>query len=432
MSSLEHRLNASNEYSRRLGAWRAEWLFRARPKQIAPRGDWDVWNIIAGRGFGKTRIGAEESGFFATANPNTRIAVISPTQKDVRTVCFEGESGLIARIPHYFIKNWNKSDLELTLINGSMLFGYSAEKPDRLRGPQFHQAWCDETAAWGASAVADGGEQQRLEETWSNLLFALRLGDRPRIISTTTPRPLEFLRKLRNAKKVVTTCGSTFENEANLAASAVRLMRETYEGTRKGRQELHAEILDNVEGALWSLDMLCGDKFRPDDLPEMLSVVVGVDPAVTSASDSDEWGIVVAGLGEDGFIYVIADYSGQYSPRQAARIILTAYERHGANAVVGETNQGGDLVEGIIRAEDEDANFNFEGVHAKRGKYLRAEPVAAYYEKKKVRHYGRFEKLEKQMLEFVGSTKSGSPDRLDAVVYAIGRLMAGSNHHVFW
>lgn len=433
MSSLSQRINGSNEYTRRLGNWRGDWLVKARPKQIAPAGEWDVWNIIAGRGFGKTRIGAEEIGYWGASNPGTRYAVVSPTQQDVRSVCFEGESGLLNVIPPYFVKSWNKSTLELRLINETLYSGYSAEKPDRIRGPQFHGAWGDEIAAWGASAAGVGkGEQQRLEETWGNLIFARRLGKNPRTITTTTPRPIDFLRKLCKAPRVVTTTGNTFENEANLAASALRLMRETYEGTRKGRQELYAEILENVEGALWTLDMLSGENFRPDELPAMLMVVVAVDPAITSEDGSDEWGVVVAGLGDDGFIYVIADYSGQYTPRQAARIVLNAYERHEANLVVGETNQGGDMVEALLRSEDENANFYFEGVHAKRGKYLRAEPVAAYYEKRKVRHYGRYEKLEKQMLEFVGSTNGKSPDRLDALVYAIGRLMAGSNHHVFW
>lgn len=432
MSTLAARLEASNEYTRRLANWRCAWLEEARPKQIPPPGEWDVWNIIAGRGFGKTRVGAETIGGLAAMKPHTRYAVIAPTQKDVRSVCFEGESGLNNKIPGYFIKRWNKTDLELTLINGSLLSGYSAEKPDRVRGPQFNGAWCDETSAWGASAGVGMNEQARLDETWGNMVFATRLGDSPRIISTTTPRPLDFLRKLAKKPRVVTTTGSTFENEANLAATSLRLMRETYEGTRKGRQELYAEILETVEGALFTLPMLSGDGFRVDDLPEMLCVGVGVDPAVTSEDASDEWGIIVAGLGVDGHIYAIADYSGQYSPREAAQTVLLAYQRHEANFVVGETNQGGDLVENTLRAEADGEPFAFEGVHAKRGKYLRAEPIAAYYEKRKVRHFGKFEKLEKQMLEFVGSKNGKSPDRLDALVYVVGRLMAGSNHHAFW
>lgn len=411
---------------------RARWIESARPKQLPPNGDWRVWNVLAGRGFGKTRLGAEDAAYFALANPKVRVAVVSPTQNDCRSVCFEGESGILETIPSYFRRkrDYSAQTLELELPNGSMLIGKSAEKPDRLRGPQWHRAWCDEVAAWGAVSTGAGvGEGRRLQEAWSNLDFGLRLGDKPRAIITTTPRPIPFLRALLKNPRCITTRGSTFDNAANLAASALDTFRDVYEGTRRGQQELYGEILDNAENALWKYAQL--DAIRAPEPEHFLRVVVAVDPAVTSEDDSDETGIIVAGLGLDGNIYVLVDASGSYSPRQWAREVLSLYSRYNADAIVSETNQGGDLVEANLRAESSDI-FAFKGVHAKRGKYLRAEPVAAYYEKSKVRHCGRFAKLETQMCEFVGSTGNKSPDRLDALVYAVGELMLGTATHAFW
>ena len=431
----EARFSRLDPQSRELISWRVRWLDTARPKQIEPSGDWDVWANVCGRGWGKTRVGAEWTGYEAASRPNTRWAVVGPTQNDVRSVCFEGESGLLAVIPPSLIKKngYNRSLLELELTNGSLIVGKSAEKPDRLRGPQFHGAWGDELASWGAvTAGSTQKEGARLKETWDNLRFGLRLGDYPRIVITTTPRPIEFLRQLKKDPRCRMTEGSTFEN-TTLAATSLRAYREIYEGTRKGRQELYGEILENVEGALWSWAML--EKAHLPDVPDdvtFVRVVIAVDPAVTTEEDSDEWGVVVVALGGDGLVYVLADLSGKLSPRKAAQEILAAYDRFEADCVVGETNQGGDLVEATLRAENPDRFFRFKAVHAKRGKYLRAEPVAAYYEKAKVRHVGRFPTLEKQMCEFVGSTSGGSPDRLDALVYGVGELMLGSVKHDFW
>jgi phage terminase large subunit-like protein len=413
---------AKSRKLRQLIRWRAEWLERARPNQLAPPGEWDDWLVLAGRGFGKTRMGAEETGFNACAYASTRWAAVAPTQNDCRTVMFEGESGLLNVIPSIFVKKYRADVLELELYNNSVIYGKSAEKPDRLRGPQYHGAWCDEVASW-----------QRLQDTWDNLKFGLRLGAHPRTIITTTPRPIPFLKDLLkrsqgDGPRVVTSTGSTFENAANLAPSALRAFREVYEGTRKGRQELYAEILDTNENALWKPSQL--ELCEVDDHPALVRIVIAVDPAVTTEDDSDETGIVVAGLGEDGLAYVLQDLSGHYSPLEWARVVVMAYNRWQADKVVAETNQGGDLVVANIHVVD--ANIPVEKVHAKRGKYLRAEPIAAQYEKAKVRHVGRFTKLESQMLNYTGSTDKKSPDRLDALVYAIGEILQGSVGHAFW
>lgn len=422
-----------HEYTDRLVNWRAAWIETARPKQLPPAGDWKTWLILAGRGFGKTRIGAEDTGYFAASNANSRTAVIGPTQNDVRTVCFEGESGLINVIPKYFVKKYSSQDLELRLINGALIAGKSAEKPDRLRGPQWHRGWGDETASWGAAAGGVKNEGARLKETWDNFIFGLRLGEKPRVLLTTTPRPLDFLRQTVKNPRTVTTYGSTFENSANLAASAIETFKEIYEGTRKGQQELYGIILETNENALWKPSQL--EALRVKELPEgvtLVRIVVACDPAVTAEEQSDETGIIVAGLGSDGHIYVLGDFSGQYSPNQWARELIAVYANTDADCIVGETNQGGDLVEANVRAEADGKFFRFKGVHAKRGKYLRAEPISAYYEKGKVHHIGTFPALENQMLNFIGSTAKGSPDRLDALVYAVGELMEGNVSHAFW
>lgn len=440
--SLED-LRGVNQYSLQLAAWRLKWIGEARPKQVLPGDEkpWDYWLILAGRGFGKTRMGAEETGYYAASNAGVRCAVVAPTQHDCRSVCFEGESGLLNVIPPFFIRSYNSTDLELELINGSLIAGKSAEKPDRLRGPQWHWAWCDEIASWGAVVAGAGRkkkEAKRLQDTWDNLLFGLRLGKHPRVIITTTPRPLDFLRNLVKDARTITTEGNTFENWKNLAPSALATFRRIYEGTRKGLQELYAKILDTNENALWKPDQLEELRVRvfPENVNRLLTVI-GVDPAVTSEDDSDETGIITVSLGDDGLIYVEDDSSGQMAPRAWARTVLLNYERFQANTIVGETNQGGDLVEANLRAESlkDDGGlyvFHYKGVHAKKGKYLRAEPIAAYYEKGKVRHVGHFRNLEKQMCDFTGSTADGSPDRLDALVYAIGELMQRTVPHAFW
>lgn len=430
-------LQGVNPYTLDLALWRATWLDTARPQQLPPNGEWLHWLILAGRGFGKTRTGAEETGYQAAANPRTRWAVIGPTQDDVRSVCFEGESGLLNVVPPRFLRGgdraraYNSQKLELHFANGSLIAGKSAEKPDRLRGPQWHGAWCDELASWGASAAKGKPNSNRLQDTWDNLLFGLRLGDRPRVIVTTTPRPLEFLRTMVKDADCHVTTGSTFDNMANLAGSALATFKRIYEGTRRGQQELYGVILDNAEGALWNAAML--ENRRPDiDTASLVRIVVAIDPAVTTEENSDETGIIVCGVDGEGRVYVLEDLSGKYRPREWARVALAAYQRFSADSIVAESNQGGDLVEANLRAEAGNTFFAFKKVHAKRGKYLRAEPVAAFYEKGMVHHTAYFPELEKQMMNFVGFTGDSSPDRLDALVYGVGELMLGQSSHAFW
>lgn len=432
--------NSLTSYERALFEWRQSWIMQARPDQLAPRGSWTYWANICGRGWGKTRVGAEDSGYFAAANPGVRIAVVAPTQDDCRSVCFEGESGLLAVIPPELIarNGFSRQLLELRLKNGSLIAGKSAEKPDRLRGPQWHRAWCDELASWGASAAGEGerkkaaeGGKSRLQATWDNLMFGLRLGAHPKVVITTTPRPLDFLRKMARDKRTHLTTGNTFENEANLAATTLQLLRDVFDGTRKGRQELYAEILEAVEGALWSQDLIDSHRIRgATDRSEYTRIVVAIDPAVTSEDHSDETGIIVEGRHKSGEIHVLEDSSGTYAPHEWARAALSAYSRWQANTFIAEVNQGGDLVESNLRAEANGISFAYKGVRAKRGKYLRAEPVSSAYQKGRIKHVGHFAKLEKQMTSFAGSTGEDSPDRLDAHVYGATELLAGGQIHV--
>lgn len=388
--------------------WRYGWLKQARPTQKPPRNpNWDLWLLIAGRGFGKTRTGAETLAGLAWDNPKTRWAVVAPTAADVRDTCFEGVSGLLACIPEKLVLNYNRSLSELILINGSIIKGFSADSPERLRGPQHHGAWCDEVGSW------------RYEDAWDQLMFGLRLGSCPKTIVTTTPRPTTLVKKLMSRKNVYITTGSTFDNAANLAAPALKLLKERYEGTRLGRQELYAQLLLDVPGALWTLGQL--EQCRATVVPVLRRIVVGVDPAVTATSASNSTGIVVAGLGDDKKGYVLADYTLVGSPDTWAKQVVRAYELHDADCVVAEVNQGGDLVSSVLKTVS--PNMKVKQVRATKGKILRAEPIAGLYEQGKVFHVGHFKQLEDQMTNFSPLTQNSSPDRLDALVWALTDLM---------
>jgi phage terminase large subunit-like protein len=422
-------------FERAIIEWRAQTLADFRPKQLTPAGNWYFWNILAGRGWGKTHVGANDMAWFCATTPGALGHVIAPTQSDVRGTCFEGKSGILNQLPLALRSQAKYSSSELEVYfpwNGAKIRGFSAEKPDRLRGPQCHRAWCDEAASWGGGAVVtkDGQKKSRLQDTWDNVLMGLRLGDDPRCIVTTTPRPIDFLRKLIANKRTHNTKGHTSENACNLAATTLELLQETYGGTRKGRQELEAELLEDVEGALWTLGQI--EALRVKEQPEMVRIVVAVDPAVTANATSDETGIIVEGLGEDGHTYTLADLSGRFTPSQWARAALGAYDRFNADCIVGETNNGGDLIEANLKAEANGRYFNYKSIHAKRGKYLRAEPIAALYEKGKCHHVGTFPKLEKQMCDWTGNTTEYSPDRLDAKVYATTELVLGGVKNAYF
>lgn len=392
-----------------------KWLRDARQKQIAPSGDWNIWLILAGRGWGKTRTGAQDIIAYALRYPKVRCAVVAPTFGDLRRVCYDGESGINSLLTDdcYWqqskSKGYNRSNVEIVLFNESIIQGYAASEPDRMRGPQYHRAWCDELAAW------------RYTDAWDQLQFGMRLGEKPRTIITTTPRPTPLIRSLHDRKDVRVTQGDTFENSANLAASALASFKERYEGTRLGRQELYAEILDDIEGALWTYKMIEDTRVR--EAPEMTRVVVGVDPAVTSTKASNETGIVVCGLGVDGKFYVIDDVSGIMTPDAWGKTAINAYYKHKASRIIAEVNNGGDLVERLLRTIDK--NIPYTSVSATRGKLVRAEPISALYEQQRVSHLGIFKQLEDQMCSYVGE-KSGSPDRLDALVWAMTELSRSS------
>ena len=344
----------------------------------------------------------------AIKSPKTRWAVVAATFSDVRDTCAEGESGLVSILKRYgALENYNRSMGEIRLTNGSRIKLFSADEPDRLRGPEFHGAWCDELAAW------------RYEDTWDQLQFGLRLGEHPRTLVTTTPRPVPIIKRLleRTDGSVKLVRGSTFDNAKNLAPSALAQLRARYEGTRLGRQELYAEVLTDTPGALFTQALI--DDKRVQHYSDFTRVVVAVDPAVTLSEDSDETGIVVVGLGADGRFYVMADRSCKDTPLGWSKRVVQAYEDYQADRVVVETNQGGSFIETTLRQIN--PNMAITGVVAKIGKRLRAEPISSLYEQGRVSHIGTFDALEEQMVSWLPDS-GNSPDRLDALVHGIASL----------
>ncbi|MEK9768087.1 MAG: terminase family protein [Betaproteobacteria bacterium] len=395
----------------------SRWPQTAREEQKTPLGEWTYWLVLAGRGWGKTRTGAEDIAFYGLANPGWRIAVAAPTISDARDTCIEGESGLLSVLPSALISTWNRSLGELVLKNGTRYKTFSADEPDRFRGPQHHRAWCDELAAW------------KYPESFDQLLFGLRLGEVPQVVITTTPRPTPLIKELIKDERTVVTKGSTFDNSENLAPSILEQLKKKYDGTRLGRQELYAEILDDIEGSLWHYGMIDRSRISPDQCPELRRVVVAIDPAVTNTVTSDETGIVVAGVGVDDRFYVLEDASGKMSPDGWGKKAVECYYRHKADRVIAEVNNGGDLVERLLR--NTESSIPYSSVRASRGKMLRAEPVAALYEQGRVSHVGGFGDLEDQMCNFVGASNQKSPDRLDALVWALTELSQASGS-AFW
>lgn len=383
----------------------------ARPSQLPPPDkQWQTWLLLAGRGFGKTRAGAEEFVWQLLSHANWRGAIVAPTAADARDTCIEGESGLLSILPRECLANWNRSQGEVFLKNGSSCKLFSADAPERLRGPQHHIAWCDELGAW------------RSREAYDQLKFGLRLGQRPRLIVTTTPRPTALVRELlaRDGQGVVVTRGSTFDNAAHLAPSALQELRRRYDGTKLGRQELYAELIDDVDGALWTHAQL--DDLRVKVAPPLVRLVIAIDPAITAAATSDKTGIIAAGVDAAGQAYVLADCSGRYVPSDWAARVVALYDSLEADLVIGEVNQGGDLVESVLRATA--PHLPFHAVRASRGKALRAEPVAALYARGLVHHVGSLPALEDEMCRFAPALLAqSSPDRMDALVWALSELM---------
>jgi phage terminase large subunit-like protein len=352
----------------------------------------------------------------AITKPKTRWAVVAPTSADVIDTCFEGESGIISVLERYgiFDENaWNKSRSSYMLPNGSRIKGFSAEKPDRLRGPQHHGAWCDELAAWASP------------ESFDQLQFGLRLGNNPQVIVTTTPRPTKIVKEILKDPETTITRGSTYENKDNLATSTLVTLQAKYENTRLGRQELFGEILDDNPGALWTRAGIEAARVVPDAVPPLIRIVVGVDPAVTNTETSDSTGIVTAGMSADGHYYVLADDTLKASPQDWAMRAVKSFELHKADRIVAETNNGGDLVVHLLQQVKN--SVPVKKVTASRGKLVRAEPIAALYEQGRVHHVGYFGEMEDQMCEYEPGSGMDSPDRMDALVWALTELSEGSN-----
>jgi phage terminase large subunit-like protein len=394
---------------------RISWLETARDKQLQPKYiNHYIWLILAGRGWGKTRTGAQDIALYAT--------VVAPTHGDLRRVCFGGVSGLLSVIPkECFLKSndqkgYSSSVSEIRLWNGSKITGFAAQEPERLRGPQFHRAWCDELASW------------RYPEAFDQLMFGLRLGDNPQCVITTTPKPTKIIRDLVQRDDCHITTGSTFENAENLAESALRMLKERYEGTTIGRQELYAEIIEDLEGALWTAKLIDESRLPNDTEKSLKQIIVAIDPAVTNNEDSDETGIVVVGKDHNNEYYVLEDATGKYSPDQWAKKAINCFYDWNADRIVAEVNNGGDLVERLLRGMD--LNIPYRSVRATRGKLVRAEPIAALYEQRRVHHIGYFPELESQMCSYMGETKP-SPDRLDALVWGLSEL-SRSKGEVNW
>lgn len=344
-----------------------------------------------------------------------RIALVAPTAADVRDVLVEGPSGIMACCPDWERPLYESSKRRLTFPNGAMAITYSADEPERLRGPQHDAAACDELAVW------------RYPEAWDMLMFGMRMGNDPRTVVATTPKTVKLLKELlaRAGKDVAVTRGSTYENKANLAKSFFDKIIDKYEGTRLGRQELLAEMLTDVPNALWQRDQI--DKLRVSKAPEMQRIVVAIDPAAKSTEGSDETGIIVAGIGKDQHGYVLEDLSGHYQPLGWAKKAIGAFEKYKADRIVAEINNGGEMVEATLRSVSK--TVSYKAVHATRGKVIRAEPIAALYEQGKVHHVGSFPQLEDQLcemtLDFDRTAAGYSPDRLDANVWALTELMPG-------
>jgi phage terminase large subunit-like protein len=411
-----------------------DWRRHARPEQLAPgeegsashRNDWQKWLYLGGRGAGKTRSGAEWIRAEIDAGAK-RIALVAATAADARDVMVYGPAGLLAISPP-----WNKptpilSRRRIEWSNGAVAMLFSADEPERLRGPQHDVAWCDEVCTW-----------RYARDAWEMLMLGLRLGSNPRVVVTTTPKPVDILigtgkngrmLGLLNDPGCAVTRGSSFLNEANLAPTFFTHITRQYQGTRLGRQELEAEILDDL-GGLWSRSQIEASRVNNgvnngvNNIPELSRIVVAIDPAATAGEESDETGIVVAGkAGSEG--YVLDDASGRYAPLEWAKAAIALYRRHDADRIVAEVNNGGDMVEATLRMVDQDIPFT--AVRASRGKVVRAEPVAALYEQGRIHHVGMFGVLEDQMCAFTQDfdrqSAGYSPDRVDALVWALSELM---------
>ena len=412
-----------------------DWGFWARPEQLLPPGDWIYWMPLAGRGWGKTRTGAEavrqwiKEGF-------TEVNLIGATENDIEKIMIRGPSGILAVCPPDERPRYVSNKHELRWPNGAVSNLYSAEKSERLRGPNHQKLWCDEVAAW------------RYDDAWDQAMLGLRLPPKPQVVITTTPRPTPRIKALVADAATHLTRHSTYENAANLAESFLHQVEQKYGQTRLGRQELYAQILDDVQGALFMRDWIENNRavwisksngivgVGPDKAEVQLRrIVVAIDPAVSTGEKSDETGIIACGADDgthwpDGIPhgYLLDDGSGKYPPNEWSRRARHLFHQYRADCIVAEVNNGGDLVEHTIQAFDGRKTVPVRTVHATRGKVMRAEPVSLHYEKGRIHHIGAFPTLEDQMCVFTNDfvrTAGNSPDRMDAMVWGFWELLVG-------
>ena len=394
------------------------WRLWAHEGQLPPPGDWHTWIILAGRGYGKTRAGAEWVRSVAESDPTARIALVGDSLGEARRVMVEGPSGLLAIGRPRLRPQFEPSRRQLTWPSGAVATLYAAGEPESLRGPQHSHAWCDEIAKWGQA-------HGKAESAWDNLLLGLRLGDRPQVVATTTPRAVPLLRRLLAREGTVVTRGTTQDNRDHLAHGFYRSVQAAFGRSLLARQELDGELIEDIEGALWSRALLESCR-EPGAHADCTRIVIGVDPP--ASSDGDACGIVVGALGADGIGRVLADCSVRKpTPERWARAVANAARVWRADRVVAEANQGGEMVRSVLRAAD--VALPVKLVHASRGKAAGAEPVAALYEAGRVRHAGQFPELEDQLCGLLaGGDYEGpgrSPDRADALVWAMTELMLG-------
>ncbi len=421
-TELVEELAATPQGVERLSAMSAEekallfyrWDQWARPAQMPPAGDWRIWLFVGGRGAGKTRAGAEWIRQQVESGACRRLALVAPTAADARDVMIEGESGLLEVCPSWELPFYEPSKRRLTWANGAIATTFSAEEPARLRGPQFDGAWADELAFW------------RYPQAWDNLLMGLRLGTDPRCAVTTTPRPIPIVKALLSDPTVTVTRSTTYENQENLAEAFVTHIIARYQGTRIGRQELLAELVEDLPGALWARAWIDAARRRQEEVPKLSRIVVSIDPAISDPASAkrgqelSEAGIVVAGRDSAGHGWVLADLSLRASPDGWARRAVAAYRDFQADRVVAEANQGGEMVALTLRTVSPSVPVKL--VHASRGKRTRAEPVAALYEQGKIHHVGNLASLEDQLCLWTPEDP-WSPDRLDALVHALTELL---------
>jgi len=389
------------------------WTLKARESQRLPPGDWTYWAIVSGRGFGKTRTGCETTRIWKDNNPIILLA--GATAGDLRDIMIEGESGIMAISPPWDRPRYESSKSRLTWKNGAMAFLRSADEPERFRGLQFYKTWVDELAAW------------RYPEAWDQIQMGLRLGKNPQALITTTPRPIKILKDILSDPNTVITRGSSYENKANLSKAFFDSIIKKYEGTRLGRQEIDAEMLEDVQGALWKRELI--DQYRVQECPELIKCVIPIDPAVSSKKTSDESGIIPMGMGANGHIYVFDDLSGIYAPKNLMTKAITAYEKYKADYIVAEVNNGGEFIKDLLRLIGGD--IPYAEVWASRGKVTRAQPVLMLYEQGRVHHVGSLPALEDEQCSWDEKAGDPSPNRIDSLVWGATYLTAGTEESEF-